>query len=1576
MRHRLILLVITAIGILSLVIVDRNYSLTVTDDNTQYLTLVTARTQDQLTADIQSSVDALESLRSFMLATPDLPDYASFDNYASQLLDMNTNIRTFQYVDTDRIIRHMYPLEGNEAALNLDLTTRSVASTVERAILERITNVNNPLLTVQGSLSIVVRSPLYRDDEFIGLVQVIVDIETLIENVFQTIPDEFDVQLSDARGRIFWGSEMNASNVQLAIIPVADSTWTLSVCWRDAPSPSPLVMGIIWGGGSILLLTLLFSVNQSLQQMINLRKEVDVQTASLTEKNAELLAEIAERKRAEGALLASERRFSHIFEVSPVATAVTRLADTQFSAVNDAMEMLSGYTRDELLGKTSLELNLFVDPLEREGLAEKSADARNYKGVDIQLRNKSGDILDVLLSSDMIELNDEMYAITMALDVTERKRAESTFQRHLREEQLLYVISMELHDLQDTNTLIQRVVNILDNILYYPYTAVLLIDHDSGALLPFAISDQGQGDQFVEIDKAYISSNGIRLGKGVTGWVAQTGQSIRTGNVTEHEHYLGLRKDIHSELCLPLIVDNQVIGVFNTESEQPDAYDDDDQAFLETVVAQIALAIRNTRLRETLHESEEKFRNLFENASDAIFLSNSEGYHIDVNTRACKLLGYTRDELIGNHMSNLVASENLISQPLKVAELKAGKLLISERMLNCKDGRTIPVEISSRQLPDGNLLGMVRDITERKQAEQLLQKYNQRLTILHQIDKNIILGGSSETIVDSVLKIIHQMIDCERATVVMFDEQAEEVVVLGTTAGVESVVQKGLRVSVKGDSRIAIFKEGKTLLVQDTIKIDTPTSDIWDNLVNEGIRSFLVTPLIMHGNIIGSLNLLSKTANFFTSERQEIITEIADQLTIGLYQVFLREELAENEQRFRLLAENAIDIIFRFRLLPNRGFEYISPSATSITGYTPEEFYADDELSFNMVHPDDRSLLPQMADLKDVYPTLVVRWIRKDGNIIWTEQHNTPIYDDNGAVIAFEGIARDITARQNTLEALKLSEIAEREQRQFAEALRDSAAALTTAVDLDNVMNTILKSVSLVVPNDAANIMLIEDEHAREVYWAGYQPEQIEYLREISFPISDTANLHQMFISKLPTLISDIDQYLDWVHIPLMDWARSYVGAPIRSHGQVIGFLNLDSRTAGFYTKIHAQRLQSFADQASLAIEHAQLYEIVQNHAQELERQVVKRTDELQRSETRYRAIIEDQTDLVCRYVSGGILTFVNQTYSEYSTRSVKALLGESRFDLVLPDERQKLEDHIASLSFNNPSATIEIRFKIPNEQSRWLHWSDRILFDDEGNFLEYQSVGRDITERKVAENQLQQMLEHAMNLSELRSRYISMAAHDLRNPLAVIQSSVNMLQHYNDRLTDERKQTKYDQVDRSIKAMVIMLDDVLTLGQADAGKLKFAPSSVDVKGLCEDIIEEVIQYTNTPQQIEFSSQGDCSIAYLDTKLVRHILSNLFSNAIKYSPENTAIIFELNCSSTQIVFRIQDHGIGIPKVDQKRLFETFHRASNAKSISGTGLGLAIVKQSVESHGGAITFESQENVGTTFIVALPHNPQYS
>jgi signal transduction histidine kinase len=281
--------------------------------------------------------------------------------------------------------------------------------------------------------------------------------------------------------------------------------------------------------------------------------------------------------------------------------------------------------------------------------------------------------------------------------------------------------------------------------------------------------------------------------------------------------------------------------------------------------------------------------------------------------------------------------------------------------------------------------------------------------------------------------------------------------------------------------------------------------------------------------------------------------------------------------------------------------------------------------------------------------------------------------------------------------------------------------------------------------------------------------------------------------------------------------------------------------------------------------------------------------------------------------------------------------------------------------------------------QGNTSYWEARLAVC-EGN--EIVAILRNITERKQVEDELRDTIKKEKELNELKSRFISTASHEFRTPLTAILGSAELLECYSDKWSEEKKQVHFERIYSRVKHMTQILDDVLLVGKAEAGKLEFNPAPMNVLEFCHGLVEELQLSTGCQHTILFTSQGSgcqsqscadlslCTSVALDEKLLLHILSNLLSNALKYSPVGSTIHFILTCLDRHLEFQIQDQGIGIPEEDQPRLFEAFHRANNASKFPGTGLGLVVVKNAVDLHGGSITVNSQMGVGTTFTVTLP------
>ncbi len=361
------------------------------------------------------------------------------------------------------------------------------------------------------------------------------------------------------------------------------------------------------------------------------------------------------------------------------------------------------------------------------------------------------------------------------------------------------------------------------------------------------------------------------------------------------------------------------------------------------------------------------------------------------------------------------------------------------------------------------------------------------------------------------------------------------------------------------------------------------------------------------------------------------------------------------------------------------------------------------------------------------------------------------------------------------------------------------------------------------------------------------------------------------------------------------------------------------------------------------------------------------------------RALINAMPDLMVRISKGGTLVNFKAPKDHNLLVPPSEFLGKTLAEVLPQAVALPAMDCIKQALQTNDIQIFE--YQLPEKlQSAAAHTDKEIdhLRDYEARIVvsgkdEVMAIVRDITERKQAEADIRNALEKEKELGELKSRFVTMASHEFRTPLATILSSAELIQHYSHKWGEEKKLVHLQRIQLAVKHMTGLLNDVLLIGKAEAGKLECNLTLLDLVQFCRDLVEEM-QISTSTHTIDFRIQGQCSDTYMDEKLLRHILSNLLSNAIKYSPQGGTVRFSLNCELADMIFEVQDEGIGIPASDQMQLFDSFHRASNVGTISGTGLGLSIVKKSVDLHGGTIVVKSQVGSGTTFTVKLPSNKQ--
>lgn len=373
-----------------------------------------------------------------------------------------------------------------------------------------------------------------------------------------------------------------------------------------------------------------------------------------------------------------------------------------------------------------------------------------------------------------------------------------------------------------------------------------------------------------------------------------------------------------------------------------------------------------------------------------------------------------------------------------------------------------------------------------------------------------------------------------------------------------------------------------------------------------------------------------------------------------------------------------------------------------------------------------------------------------------------------------------------------------------------------------------------------------------------------------------------------------------------------------------------------------------------------------------------------QQSEARYRAIVEDQTDLIVRYLPDTTLRFANGAYCRYFGVNLEEILGKSYNPVIFEADRERVAELVSSLNAENPTVTIENRVVV-NGEVRWTQWVNRMLFDAQGQFTEFQSVGRDITALKEAEAQLRHSSERISlanaelaRAARLKDEFLANMSHELRTPLnSILGLAEVLLEEVFGGLTDRQRQF-LQTIEQSGQHLLALINDILDLSKIESGKVEIELSSVALNLVCQSSLNFVREQARY-KEIQLSCTIDETISEIeaDERRLRQVLVNLLSNAVKFTPSGGCVQLAVNMNMPQqaVEFQVTDTGIGIAPENLNQIFQPFIQvdSSLARRYTGTGLGLSIVHRIVELHGGSIRVESEVGRGSCFTVVLPWHP---
>jgi len=970
-----------------------------------------------------------------------------------------------------------------------------------------------------------------------------------------------------------------------------------------------------------------------------------------------------------------------------------------------------------------------------------------------------------------------------------------------------------------------------------------------------------------------------------------------------------------------------------------------------TILRDVSDRVRNERALEL---GQKRLRNYLDSAASMFVVLKPDYTIAMVNQKVCEVLEYDMERLLNKNWLTLIGSPSERKRlRLLFDRTLEGKSDLTESFethLVSKSGqkRVIRWQNALLQDADGNNSGLIcsgEDISAQKETEKELVQSEARIRAILEAIPDVMLLHDQKGQILSV-----QESDPKPG---FFDRDK----LVGKS--VTEAFPGGI-----GDEMLLKIRESCNTKRTSILEVSTDGP--------EGRQFFEIRYACMENNqVLGVARDISRTKN-----TQQIL-----------------------DLRNRALAAAGNGILISDARLPDMPIIYCNEAFSSITGYDREEVMGKN-CRFLQGADTDRNKVRQIREaLEAGAPSRVVlRNYRKDGSLFWNELTITPIHNAKGVVTHYIGVQNDVSAL-----------VFEGERKDHTRKILE---AITQDKPLKKISGVIVDFLTNLHPDTGVLISLWhKDKEALESVASQGLPQAVKKIfRQIPLKKKRGCPCIRVVQTRDPLILEDLDQEsraIPFTSALKEHGIRSYWSYPIlSSEGNVLGTCTFFGKRAGKPGKEQLELLQDAIQLTALAIERYQTrYRIeesnrkLEQYAKNLERDVAERTREV---ESTVQKLLETNVSLQEQIQTtreaeerAKASQALSRTIAQYFPKGVIMVFDkELKYEHLEGEELERMG--LKDWEFDNrsvmetpglsPSKLLDLRTKINQtlegqQCSFELQWEGHTYSVNSTPLPVGEGMGwallvfSNVTEQKKAEEDLLRALRVEQELNDLKSRFISMASHEFRTPLSAIHSSAILIQKQNEPGKEEKRLRYLKQIQNNVRNLVIILDDFLSLGKLEEGRMDCQPETFDLLNLIRSVLEELESNLKVGQHFFEDFEITSMQVHLDPKLMRRILVNLLSNAIKYSPEKSAIFIHIRADENFLNIAVQDEGMGIPKEEHEQLFNRFFRAKNAVNIPGTGLGLHIVKHYTELMGGTITFKSRLGKGSTFYLKLPvrYNP---
>ncbi|MBD2130491.1 PAS domain S-box protein [Microcoleus sp. ZQ-A2] len=953
-------------------------------------------------------------------------------------------------------------------------------------------------------------------------------------------------------------------------------------------------------------------------------------------------------------------------------------------------------------------------------------------------------------------------------------------------------------------------------------------------------------------------------------------------------------------------------------------------AFAELQVANEELYQQHEELlvtQQALIAERRRYQQLFEFAPDAYLVTDANGVIQEANRAAATLLKCGQQFLVGNPLACHVAEEERRAFRNQLNQLRQVEG-VQEWEVNLRSPNQKPliaaVRVAAIHTWEGQLMGLrwlMRDITERKRLELELRQANERLHLAANALDGIIYDWNVE----------NGIVDRTQGLVEVLGYPPEEA---------------------------------------------QPTLNWWTQFIHPDdrprVRQVISNALANSSDFATEYRIRDKNHQYLHIwDRGQIIRNASGR---AVRVVGSTLNISERKQAEEQAQRNAAEIRQIFNMLPSLvwkfcpssfEFVYVSEMMAELSGISTKAFLENPQIWDDRVdlgHESQEALRIACQAITQGEPYRVIyRFHTLHRGARWFEVIGRPI--DEEGVLYYYGNTTDITERK----------LAEESLHRLNEELENRVKERTS--ELEQLNNQLFGEI-------AERILAQATLHQREQEYRAlveHAPDIIERFDPQGRHLYVNPAIESVTGKSPNEFIGKTNRELGISEPNLSIWEQALSRVFQTGEEQQFEFSLVTTKGLKYYQTRLVPEMETDGNLISVL----GMTQDITDHKLAIEA--------LRESEERFRQLTENINEVFWMVTPDfSKRLYVSRAYEEIWGRSCQSLYDQSNSwrDGIHPEDREVLTGK-QEQEPHGESTDVEYRIVRPDGSIRWIRDRGFPIRDAQGQVYRIAGIAEDVTCRKQAEIESYKVLQRERELSILKSSFVAMTSHEFRTPLTAISSSTDLLQRYRNRLSEEKQQAHLHRIKSAVQRMTQMLNDILLMSEAEAGKLQFNPTPLNLIQFCRHLVEDVQPTAKEQQVIHFTYRSNGTLAGQDTdeieqkrfdflsglaawdeKLLRHILSNLLSNALKYSPEGSTVQFDLTAKDDRLIFKIQDQGIGIPPADQSRLFEAFHRAKNVGTIQGTGLGLAIVKQCVDLHRGEITFTSEVGKGTTFIVILP------